>query len=118
MAVGNAVLDVMLAPGFLDRAREMGDKLQARLGALQQKNGDFVQEVRGMGLMAGIRLPDVPTRDVVLDMIDRGMCPAVAGDMVMRMLPPLIIEDSHIDEAMDLLDGAMGDWREKGLPGG
>lgn len=117
MAVGNAVLDVMLAPGFLDRAKDMGDKLQGRLGALQQKHGDFVKEVRGMGLMAGIRMPEVPTRGAVVDMIERGFCPAVAGDMVMRMLPPLIIEDSHIDEAMDLLDGAMNDWRDKGLPG-
>ncbi|WP_286829529.1 MULTISPECIES: aspartate aminotransferase family protein [Kordiimonas] len=117
MAVGNAVLDEMLAPGFLERVRDMGDKLQARLGALQQRHGDFISEVRGMGLMAGIRLPEVPTRNAVVDMIGRGMLPAVAGDMVMRMLPPLIIEDEHLDEAMDNLDAAMNDWRKNGIPG-
>lgn len=117
MAVGNAVLDEMLAPGFLDRVTEMGDLLQSRLGALQQRHGNIVKEVRGMGLMAGLRMPDVPTRNAVLDMIERGMLPAVAGDMVMRMLPPLIIDESHIDEAMEKLDTALTDWQEKGLPG-
>ncbi|WP_417456551.1 aspartate aminotransferase family protein [Kordiimonas sp.] len=116
MAVGNAVLDEMLKPEFLPRVAEMGDLLQARLGALQQRHGDFIKEVRGVGLMAGIRMPDVPTRGAVVDMIERGMCPAVAGDMVMRMLPPLIINEDHIDEAMELLDSAMNDWRDKGVP--
>ncbi|WP_417465921.1 aspartate aminotransferase family protein [Kordiimonas sp.] len=116
MAVGNAVLDEMLKPEFLPRVAEMGDLLQARLGALQQRHGDFIKEVRGVGLMAGIRMPDVPTRGAVVDMIERGMCPAVAGDMVMRMLPPLIITEDHIDEAMELLDSAMNDWRDKGVP--
>ncbi len=116
MAVGNAVLDEMLKPEFLPRVAEMGDLLQARLGALQQRHGDFIKEVRGVGLMAGIRMPDVPTRGAVVDMIERGMCPAVAGDMVMRMLPPLIINEDHIDEAMELLDSAMNDWRDKGMP--
>lgn len=116
MAVGNAVLDEMLKPGFLEHAKNMGDKLQARLGALQQKHGDFISEVRGMGLMAGLRMPDVPTRGAVVDLIGRGMLPAVAGDMVLRMLPPLIIEDEHLDEAIEKLDSAMNDWREKGVP--
>ncbi len=116
MAVGNAVLDEMLKPEFLPRVAEMGDLLQARLGALQQRHGDFIKEVRGVGLMAGIRMPDVPTRGAVVDMIERGMCPAVAGDMVLRMLPPLIINEDHIDEAMELLDSAMNDWRDKGVP--
>ena len=58
----------------------------------------------------------MPTRAAVIDLIERGMCPAVAGDMVLRMLPPLIIEDEHLDEAIEKLDDALTDWREKGLP--
>ncbi len=113
MAVGNAVLDELLAPGFFDRVIEMGDMLHGRLAALQQRHSDLISEVRGKGLMAGIRVPDIPTRDIVSDLISRGFCPAVAGDMVVRMLPPLILDESHIDEAMDHLDASLNDVRAK-----
>lgn len=113
MAVGNAVLDELLAPGFFDRVIEMGDMLHGRLAALQQRHGDLISEVRGKGLMAGIRVPDIPTRDIVIDLVNRGMCPAVAGDMVVRMLPPLILDESHIDEAMEHFDGCLNAFREK-----
>nr|WP_281500812.1 aspartate aminotransferase family protein [Kordiimonas marina] len=116
MAVGNAVMDEMLKPEFLPRVKQMGDLLQGRLAALQQRHGDFIQEVRGMGLMAGIRLPDVPTKAATLDFTERGLLPAVAGDMVVRMLPPLIVEESHIDEAMEIYDAAFEDWRKNGIP--
>jgi acetylornithine/N-succinyldiaminopimelate aminotransferase len=112
MAVGNAVLDIMLEDGFLPRVAEMGDLLQSRLAALMQKHS-LITEVRGKGLMAGIRVPDIATRDIVSDLIGRGMLPAVAGDMVVRMLPPLILDESHIDEAMETLDAAFTDLAEK-----
>lgn len=112
MAVGNAVLDVMLAPGFLEHVCEMGDLLQARLAALMQKHA-LITEVRGKGLMAGIRVPSMPTRDIVSDLIGRGMLPAVAGDMVVRMLPPLILDETHIDEAMQMLDDSFTDFSDK-----
>lgn len=117
MAVGNAVLDELLKPGFFDHVTEMGSMLHGRLAALQQRHSDLVTEVRGMGLMAGIRVPSIPTRDLVLDMIDRGMCPAVAGDMVVRMLPPLILDESHIDEAMNIMDATLTHFKEIGTAG-
>ncbi|WP_262693248.1 aspartate aminotransferase family protein [Kordiimonas aquimaris] len=113
MAVGNAVLDEMLKPGFLEHVEEMGSMLHGRLAALQQRHSDLITEVRGQGLMAGIRVPSIPTRDIVLDLIDRGMCPAVAGDMVVRMLPPLILNEDHIDEAMNKLDATLTYFKEK-----
>lgn len=117
MAVGNAVLDELLKPGFFDHVVAMGSMLHGRLAALQQRHSDLITEVRGMGLMAGIRVPSVPTRDLVLDLIDRGMCPAVAGDMVVRMLPPLILDESHIDEAMGKLDATLNHFKEKSTSG-
>ncbi len=113
MAVGNAVLDEMLKPGFFDHVIEMGDMLHGRLAALQQRHSDLISEVRGKGLMAGIRVPDIPTRDIVVDLIGRGMIPAVAGDMVVRMLPPLILDESHIEEAMNHLDASLTSLRAK-----
>lgn len=113
MAVGNAVLDEMLKPGFLEHVVEMGNMLHGRLAALQQRHSDLITEVRGMGLMAGIRVPSVPTRDLVIDLIERGMCPVAAGDMVLRMLPPLILNESHIDEAIEKLDACLTHFSEK-----
>ena len=113
MAVGNAVLDEMLKPGFFDHVIEMGDMLHGRLAALQQRHSDMISDVRGKGLMAGIRVPDTPTRDIVVDLIGRGMIPAVAGDMVVRMLPPLILDETHIEEAINHLDGSLTSLRDK-----
>ncbi len=113
MAVGNAVLDEMLAPGFLDHVCAMGEMLHARLAGLLQRYPYQITEVRGLGLMAGIRMPDMPTRDAVVDLIDRGLIPAVAGDMVVRFLPPLILTEDHIDEAISILDAALSDWSIK-----
>jgi acetylornithine/N-succinyldiaminopimelate aminotransferase len=113
MAIGNAVLDELLKPEFFQHVHEMGAMLHGRLAALQQRHSDMVSEVRGKGLMAGIRIPDVPTRELVIDLIDRGFCPAVAGDMVVRMLPPLILDENHIDEAMGYLDAALTAFKEK-----
>ena len=113
MAVGNAVLDEMLAPGFLEHVCAMGEMLHARLAGLLQRYPYQITEVRGLGLMAGIRMPDMPTRDAVVDLIDRGLIPAVAGDMVVRFLPPLILTEDHIDEAIGILDTALNDWSNK-----
>ncbi len=85
--------------------------LHGRLAALQQRHSDMVSEVRGRGLMAGIQVPDVPTRDMVAHMIEGGFCPAVAGDMVVRMLPPL--DESHIGEAIGHLDATLTAFRDK-----
>ena len=116
MAVGNAVLDILLEPGFLNRVTEMGDALHARLAALQQRFPEHIAEVRGRGLMAGLRVPGVEPRAAVPDLVGRGLCPAPAGDNVIRMLPPLIIENTHIDEAIDIYEAAFSDWSAGGPP--
>lgn len=117
MAVGNAVLDVILADGFLAQVEARGEMLHARLAGLQQRHPGLISEVRGKGLMAGLRMPDVDPRGAMPDLVARGLCPAPAGDNVIRMLPPLIIGEEHIDEAVSKLDAALTDWTEKGLPG-
>ncbi len=117
MAVGNAVLDEMLKPAFFEHVIKMGEMLFARLQGLQQRHSNLISEVRGSGLMAGLRLPDVPTRPAVTDLIARGFCPAPAGDSVIRMLPPLILNESHIDEAVTIFDEAFTDWTKNGVPG-
>jgi len=115
MAIGNAVLDHLLDPAFMTHVETMGALLHGRLAALQQKYA-LVDDVRGKGLMAGLRIPDVETRPAVTELIAGGFCPAAAGDHVIRMLPPLILTEDHIDEAIGHLDRALDRWSSGDKP--
>ncbi|HET6519798.1 MAG TPA: aspartate aminotransferase family protein [Geminicoccaceae bacterium] len=104
-AVGNAVLDVMLADGFLDRVRAMGEVLRGRLEELAGAYPKVVTGVRGRGLILGLALGPTNT-EVSQRLMDRGLLTVPAGDNVIRILPPLTVERPQIDEAVEILDGA------------
>jgi acetylornithine/N-succinyldiaminopimelate aminotransferase len=105
-AVGNAVLDRILAPGFLDQVNTMGQRLAWHLGQLAQKYPDYVLELRGKGLLAGIKISP-PVRDFVGRLRDDHQLLAIgAGDNVLRLLPPLIVTEADIEEAMAKLGAA------------
>jgi acetylornithine/N-succinyldiaminopimelate aminotransferase len=107
MAVGDAALDVILAPGFLDNVRRMGLLLKQRLAALQDANPDLIEEIRGEGLMLGIRLRPSIRNTVFADAVrEQGMIVIPAGDNVVRLLPPLIIGEEEVREALDRLAAA------------
>ena len=103
MAVGNAVLDEILKPGFLSGVTKIADYMRAELVALTNRHPAVIDGVRGLGLMLGVRLK-LPPAEIVPAARARGLLVAVAGDNVMRLLPPLIIERAHVDEAIALLD--------------
>ena len=104
-AIGNAVLDVILEPGFLSHVEQQGKALGAALVALQSRYPGLVQQVRGMGLMLGLRLVDaVAAGDVVARLREHNLLTVPASDNTVRLLPPLIIEQQHIDEAIAALD--------------
>jgi acetylornithine/N-succinyldiaminopimelate aminotransferase len=105
MTVANAVLDVMLAPGFLEHVQEMSDILHRRLHQLVAKHPKIFVEVRGKGLLAGLRC-QIENTKVINALFRHGLFVAGAGDNVVRLLPPLIIEEKHIDEAIGILDTA------------
>jgi acetylornithine/N-succinyldiaminopimelate aminotransferase len=105
MAVGNAVLDVMLAPGFLDHVAAMGLRLKQRLAALKDEHDTVIDEVRGQGLMLGIKCK-VPNQSLVQALAAERMLSVQAGDNVVRLLPPLIVGEAEIDEACAKLDAA------------
>jgi acetylornithine/N-succinyldiaminopimelate aminotransferase len=105
-AVGNAVLDRILAPGFLDSVNQMGQKLGWHLQQLQQKYPDFVLETRGKGLLAGIKIAP-PVRDFVARLRDDHQLLAIgAGDNVLRLIPPLIVTEADIEDAMSRIGAA------------
>ena len=105
-AVGNAVLDRIQAPGFIDHVNQMGQKLAWHLQQLAQKYPDYVLELRGKGLLAGIKISP-PVRDFVARLRDDHQMLAIgAGDNVLRLIPPLIITEAEIEEAVEKLAAA------------
>jgi len=109
VAVGNAVLDVLLEDGFLDSVDKKGRLLWGRLSETVARYPDVYESVRGAGLMIGIKCV-VPAGDVVVAFQKEGMLTVPAGDNVARLLPPLNIEESHIDEAIDIIDRVGRNW--------
>jgi len=105
-AVGNAVLDRILSPGFLDHVEEMGQILSWHLQQLAQKFPRLVLEVRGKGLIAGIKITP-PVRDFVARLRHHQLLAVAAGDNVLRLLPPLIIEKADIEEAIAKIASAL-----------
>ena len=104
-AVGNAVLDVVLSDGFLDRSMRMGKLLKEKLGALQTKYHELIAEVRGEGLLLGLKL-QVPVAEFVAAALREKLIIIPAADNVVRLLPPLVIDEAEIDEALCRLDAA------------
>ncbi|MBA3836847.1 MAG: aspartate aminotransferase family protein [Sphingomonas sp.] len=105
MAAGEAILDVILAPGFLDHVTVMGERLRASLEQMIPNHDALFDSVRGRGLMAGIKLKDTAvSRDFVAHLRDHhGLLTVAAGENVVRILPPLVIEEHHIDEFVQKL---------------
>ena len=108
MAVANAVLDVMLADGFLDNVVAMGEALARGLETIVATHPGIAEEVRGSGLLRGIKLAS-DSREMVSTLRDNGLLTVAAGDNVIRMLPPLIVEQAEIDEAMAIIDRSFAD---------
>ncbi|MBA1155943.1 acetylornithine transaminase [Microvirga mediterraneensis] len=105
MAVGNAVLDVILEPGFLEGVQRKGLLLKQRLAELKDRHPSVIAEVRGQGLMMGLRTV-VPNTDFVNAARDQKLIVIGAGDNVVRLLPPLIITEADLGQAIDRLDAA------------
>jgi len=106
MAAGEAVLDVILEPGFLEHVEAMGQRLR---GALEQMIPNFdhlFEEVRGHGLMLGLKMKHDSRRFVGFLRDEHGLLTVSAGENVVRIIPPLVIDESHIAECIDKLSAA------------
>jgi len=105
MAVANKVLDVVLEPDFLPQVQERGLRLKQKLAGLQDEHGEIIEEIRGQGLMLGLKCK-VPNRDLVAALIGQRLLSVPAGGNVVRLMPPLTIGDAEIDEACEAIDAA------------
>ena len=97
MAAGNAVLDVILEPGFLERVTATGERLQQALEQMIPNHDALFDSVRGTGLMLGLKMKTDSRRFVAHLRDHHQILTVAAGENVVRILPPLIIEQAEID---------------------
>ncbi len=109
MAVGNAVLDVLLEPGFLPHVVAAAEKLRHGLAKIVADNPAVYAEVRGQGLLTGLRCV-VPNGEVQTRLREQGLLTVAAGDNVVRLLPPLTIGDAEIQEALAAIKAVASAW--------
>jgi acetylornithine/N-succinyldiaminopimelate aminotransferase len=105
MAAAHAVLDVMLADGFFDHVRRMSLVLKQKLAAVKDRYPGVIAEVRGEGLLIGLRAV-VPNAELVDELRAERMITVAAGDNVVRLLPPLIVSEAEIAEAVERIERA------------
>jgi acetylornithine/N-succinyldiaminopimelate aminotransferase len=104
-AVGNAVLDLVLAPGFLEHVREMGLLFKQRLAEIKDRHANVIEDVRGEGLMLGLKCL-IPNTEVSSMFLAEKLLTVAAGDNVVRLLPPLIVTETELKEACAKIENA------------
>jgi acetylornithine/N-succinyldiaminopimelate aminotransferase len=105
VAAANAVLDVMLKPGFFEHVQKMSLLLKQKLASVIDRHTDVLAEVRGEGLLIGLKAV-VPSADLVTALREQNLLTVGAGENVVRFLPPLIVSEAEIEEAVQRLDRA------------
>ena len=109
MAAGQAVFDVVANEEFLVNVRQMGERLRSALEQMMPNHDHLFDSVRGLGLMLGVKMK-TDSRAFVTYLRTKGILTVAAGDNVMRVLPPLIIDESHIREFVDGLSAAAAEY--------
>ncbi|MBC2652579.1 aspartate aminotransferase family protein [Novosphingobium flavum] len=111
MAAGEAVLDAAANPAFLEHVRTMGERLRARLEQFIGNYPELFELVRGRGLMLGVKMKGEPRPFVAHLRDNHQLLTVAAGDNTLRLVPPLVIDESHIDEFMDKLSAAAASYQ-------
>jgi acetylornithine/N-succinyldiaminopimelate aminotransferase len=104
-AVAGTVMNIVLEKGFLDRVARTGLLFKQRLAEMKDRHPAVIAEVRGEGLLLGLRTV-VPNLDLVAACREEGLLTAGAGENVVRLMPPLVTTDAEVAEAMNKLDRA------------
>jgi acetylornithine/N-succinyldiaminopimelate aminotransferase len=111
MAAGEAVLDVVANDEFLAEVRAKSDRLRARLEQFIGNYPDLFELVRGKGLMLGVKMKHEPRGFVAHLRDEHKLLTVAAGDSTLRLVPPLVIDDSHIEEFMEKLSAGAASWQ-------
>jgi acetylornithine/N-succinyldiaminopimelate aminotransferase len=111
VAAGNAVMDVMLEPGFFERTQRTARLLWGKLEALVAAHPKLFVELRGSGHLLGIRCqPALTAGDFVAKLRAEGLLCLTAGENVLRILPPLVVGEAEINEGLGILDKVAREW--------
>lgn len=105
MAVGNAVLDIVLKPETLEHVNRIANYLRQQLSGVVDRNRTILEDVRGQGLLLGLKCK-VANTQVIDALRERGLLSVGAGDNVVRILPPLIVTEEHVREAIGIINDA------------
>lgn len=108
MAVAAAVLDLLCDSDLIERSRSIGEDLRSGLQSLAARFPSVIAEVRGRGHLLGLKCDGLANTGMIAALRANGLLSAPAGDNVVRLLPPLIIERSHVSEALDAVAAACG----------
>jgi len=103
MAVGNAVLDVIFAKGFLNTVKQKGKYFENGLNKIKNKYPKIIEEIRGVGLMKGIKVL-VDNTDFIKNLMNHKMLTVKAEENVIRLFPPLTVENKDLDEGISKID--------------
>ena len=102
MTVGNAVLDKILKKGFLKSVQAISKYFHSELSKLQSEFPNIIKEVRGLGLLIGIKI--TPNQNIFIKkLMDNRLLTIRAAENVIRLLPPLNVKKKNIDEAIAIL---------------
>jgi len=112
MAVGNAVLDVVLAPGFMEHVVKVANFARQQLAGLVAAHPQVFEDVRGEGLMMGLKMK-VPNTEFVAALLKNKMLVIGAGDNVIRLLPPLIVTEDDVRAALKILSETAAEFEKK-----
>jgi acetylornithine/N-succinyldiaminopimelate aminotransferase len=112
MAVGNAVLDVVLAPGFIEHVEKVANFARQQLAGLVAAHPGVFEDIRGQGLMLGLKMR-VPNTEFVNALFQHKMLAVGAGDNVIRLLPPLIITEDDVRAALKILSETAVEFEKK-----
>lgn len=106
MAVGNAALDLLLADGLFAQVSTMGDLLMDGLKKLHSAYPEKIRDVRGLGLILGLE-PVGDTREMAAKLLARGLVTSATVTGVIRIVPPLIIDASHVAAALEIIESVL-----------
>jgi acetylornithine/N-succinyldiaminopimelate aminotransferase len=109
MAAGQAVFDIVANEEFLAEVRSKGERLRSALEQMIPNHDHLFDSVRGLGLMLGIKMK-TDSRAFVTYLRTRGLLTVAAGDNVVRVLPPLVVEEEHIREFVERLSAAAAEY--------
>ncbi len=114
MAVGNKVLEIVSEPAFLEHVRDMSLMLKQSLASLKDRYSDIIEDIRGEGLLMGVKLHSgTVNSDFVNEARAQKLITVGAGDNVVRLIPPLIIEADDISQALTCLEKTCASLRKK-----